>query len=339
MNKSTFKNLAIVLFALIAILIGVEISDRGATVSSGDLLFPELKSLINNVDKLLIEAPGEEGVTISNATGTWSVMNRSDYPASVGKIREVLMALADARILEEKTSNPERYSALGVTAPELANSRGTRLTISGDSVEFRLIVGDANQGSNRYVLPADRSTSLLIDKDPALPESVSDWLRRDLLDIESTRVAMASIRHADGEAIEVFKASRDATNFELQDLPEGRELSYPTILNGIGSALSDLGLEDVRRAEPLDPATVTNFETFDGLRITVRVVGEDDERWISISAAANEPVGDDANAGADPQAAATALNARLQGWQYRVAQYKIDQLTRRWTDILAAEPD
>lgn len=352
MNKSTFRNLAIVLFALVAILVGVELSDRGASVSSGDLLFPEFKARINDVDRLVVEAPGEEAVTISNASGTWGVVNRADYPASVAKIREVLLALADAQILEEKTSDPARYAALGVTAPEMADSRGTRLTVAGGDVEIGLIVGDMNQGSNRYVLPDDRATSLLIDKDPALPESIGDWLRKDLLDIDATQISVASIRHADDETIEVFKASRDSSNFEVQDLPDGRELSYPTVANGIGSALSDLELEDVRRAEPLDAEAVNNFETFDGLRITVRVFGEGDERWVAISAAANEPAdgeqgadaageaGEDAPASdSDPVAGAASLNARLEGWQFRVATYKLDQLTRRWVDLLKAETD
>lgn len=354
MNKSTFRNLAIVLFALIAILVGVEMSDRRATTSaSGGLLFPDLKSRINDVDSLVIAAPGEEAITISNASGTWSVANRDDYPAQVGKIRELLLALADAQILEEKTANPERYGALGVDEPELPDSRGVRLAITGDDFGFALIVGDINQGSNRYVRVVDQPQSLLIDADPDLPDSISGWLRSELVDIESSRVSQVNIRHADDEVVEIYKSAEDETGFQVQDLPEGRELSYPTIVNGMASVLNDLELEDVRRALPGEPQSVSRFETFDGLRLRVGVFGAEDDtedsRWISIQADANEMAEEDETAdedGAedasnenDAAATAAAINDRLGGWQFRVAGYKLDQLTRRWEDLLKAEED
>lgn len=354
MNKSTFRNLAIVLFALVAILIGVEMSERRATTAgSSGLLFPELKGRINDVNSLLIEAPGEEAITISNASGTWSVANRDDYPAQVGKIRELLLALADAQVLEEKTANPERYGALGVNDPELPDSRGVRVAIAGDDFEFALIVGDINQGSNRYVRIADQPQSLLIDADPALPETIGGWLRSDLVDIESSRVSQVSIRHADDELIEILR-SEGETEFEVQDLPDGRELSYPTVVNGMASVLTDLQLEDVRRAPPGEPQTVTRFETFAGLRLRVGVYSDADDpdgnRWIDLQAAANEMADEDeavgadgveADSGDDNDAAATAaaLNDRLGGWQFRVAGYKLDQLSRRWEDLLKAEED
>ena len=347
MNKSTFRNLAIVLFALIAILVGIEMSDRGDSVATaGGLLFPDLKSRINQVDRLLIEAPGQEAVTISNASGTWAVGNRVDYPAAVGKIRELILALADAQILEQKTASPDRYAALGVNEPDQPDSRGIRLTVSGDEFEVGLIVGDSNQGSNRYVRVSGQAQSLLIAADLAMPEAASGWLRSDLVDIDASRVSQVSIRHADDELIEIYSSSEGATDFEAQGIPDGRELSYPTVINGMASVLADLELEDVRRAGPGEPLSVARFETYDGLRVGVNVfAGEEGERWISIRAAANEPVDSSEEAAADfdatedPISMAVAINNRLGGWQFRVAEYKLDQLTRRWEDLLKAEED
>ena len=355
MNKSTFRNLAIVLFALVAILIGMEMSERRAmtTAVGSGLLFPEFRSRINDVNSLVVAAPGEEAVTISNTSGTWSVANRDDFPAQVSKIRELLLVLADAQILEEKTANPERYAALGVNDPELPDSRGVRLAVAGDDFGFALIVGDSNQGSNRYVRIVDQPQSLLIDADPALPDTVGGWLRSDLVDIESSRVSQVSIRHADDELIEILKSQGD-TEFEVQDLPEGRELSYPTVVNGMASVLTDLQLEDVRRAPPGEPQSIARFETFDGLRLRVGVYGDADDpegdRWIDLRAAANEMAGEDEAVGEDgaepgsgddndAAAMAAAMNNRLGGWQFRVAGYKLDQLSRRWEDLLKAEED
>ena len=134
-----------------------------------------------------------------------------------------------------------------------------------------------------------------------------------------------SIKHPDGEAIRIFKAGEDATDFDVADIPAGRELSYSTVANGIGGALNALTLDDVRRAIDSDDAVATTFETFDGMTVTVATTRDDDATWIALSAAG----------GADDTA--ETLNARWSGWQYRIADYKANLFTRRWEDILKAE--
>ena len=356
MNKSTLRNLAIVLFALVAILIALEMGDREADVSSGDLLFDDLKSRINDVTRVTVLRPGAEGatdaVTISNASGTWSVAEREDYPASVAKIRELLIALADARILEQKTSDPERYGQLGVRDPAEADSKGVKVTIVGADFMYAIIIGNAHQGANRYVRIAEEAQSVLIDQNPSLPADAGGWLRRDIVDIDAADVRAATIRYGDGETIRIVKDAPDDSDFRVPDLPDGRELSYPTVANSIGGALNDLQLDDVRRAGAADVATTTEFETFDGLYITLQTIQADDETWIALNAAvaetrlvpdeteADEPAGADAEDQApEPAAEAAAINERVLGWQYRIPEYKANQLTRRWDDILKAEDE
>jgi hypothetical protein len=136
-----------------------------------------------------------------------------------------------------------------------------------------------------------------------------------------------TIRHADGETIAISKEAEEDTGFKVQDIPDGRELSYSTVANGIGGALNDLDLDDVRPAQQVDAAVVTEFETFDGLNITVETIKTDDENWISLAASSADEAGDEA---AD-------INGRLTGWQYRVADYKANLLMRRWEDILKTD--
>ena len=45
---------------------------------------------------------------------TWTVAERDNYPADTGRLRKLLLELAEARLLEEKTSNPELYDRLKV---------------------------------------------------------------------------------------------------------------------------------------------------------------------------------------------------------------------------------
>lgn len=354
MNKSTVRNLLIVLFALVAIMLGLELGDAPSTPASG-ALYADFRSKINDIQSVRVDSPGGESVHVTAENGVWTVAEKGGYPASVAKIREVLLAIADARILEEKTSNPERYASLGVRDPELPESAGRRLSLSGEDVDFALIIGNQNQGSNRYVRVADEARSLLIDQNPELPADAAGWLQTDLLDIAGGDVQSVEIRHADGETIQISKASADETNFVAADIPPGRELSYTTVANGIGGALADLVLEDVRPTAGGDVLSTTTFDTFDGRQIALTAVRDGEATWISIEAnydpsrATSSDADENAAEGdeeigsgepsSDPGAATAALVARTSGWQYRLPEFKKNQLTRRWDDILKAPAD
>ena len=46
----------------------------------------------------------------------------------------------------------------------------------------------------------------------------------------------------------ISKTGPELANFEVADVPTGRELSYPGVANVIGNALRELNLEDVEPA-------------------------------------------------------------------------------------------
>lgn len=346
MNSSTLRNLGIVLFALVAILIGLELADDSAEVSAtGQPLFEDLRERINDVEQLAIDRPDAEQLVITKGDEGWVVENRNGYPADVAKVREILLALADADVLEEKTSNPERYAAIGVADPEAGDGAGIRLTASGEAFEYAVIIGNENPGSGRYVRPAGEATSLLIDTNPAPPDDASGWLMRDLVDIETANVASVSITHADGETIRIEKAAAEDADFAVPGVPDGRELSYPTVANGIAGALNNLELEDVRRSFAAEPIATTVFTTFDGLEVRVTSYGADDDaNWIGIDAeaagaASTGEAGDETESAApdDLQERVEAIDSRTRERHFRIPGFKANLLKRRWEDILKAE--
>lgn len=357
MNKGNLRILAIVLaglvLALFALRAGNDDSDAG-----GELLFPHLKGEINDVTNVTITRHGEDEPTVvSRVEQGWIIASRDGYAADVGKLRELLLALADARLVERKTSNPELYERLGIRDPAAEDSDGVLLELQGTSSDYRLIVGNTAQGGYRYVRIAGDPQGWLIDKNPAIPDSPGGWLEKSIVDIKAAGVRSVVIHHQDGEEIRIGKESADATDFEVMNIPEGRELSYAAIANSIGGALNALTLDDVRKAEGSTADVVTTtFETFDGVRVVVATVEEEDEYWISVQAAAveQEPDAAPADAGqgdatgtaasvtdkeSDPVESAASINARVAGWQYRIPEYKANQLTRRFDDILKAESD
>lgn len=325
MNSSTLRILGIAVALLVIVLVVVERSDEGAISQSGELLFPGFKDQLNEVTGLRIERFGEDMVEINRDGDAWGVAARDGFPADVGKIRGVLLAVAEAESMEAKTANPDMHDRLGLRAPNADNSKGTLITVTIDNTDYALIFGNVAQTSYRYARRANEDQTWLVNQNPDIPDTAGDWLVSDLVDIASTQVQSVSIIHPDGETISIEKATEEDANFAVNDVPEGRELSYSTVGNGIAGALNDLDLDDVRRAVDSDEVVTTVFETFDGMTVTVRTARAEEENWLSLEAAGG------------PESEAESLNARTAGWQFRVADYKANLFTRRWDDILEAE--
>jgi hypothetical protein len=366
MNAATLKWLAIVTIGLLLLMVLVDQTDRSDTVSSGEYLFPDLKAHINDVNEVIVTADAG-AISIVRDGDRWQVKEKDGFPADIGKLRQVMLALADARKLEKKTADPERFAQLGVEGPD--TGEGTLLAMSGPDLRFDVIIGNVAQSKNRYVRLANDNQCWLIDKNPNLPAAASGWLASKLLDIDSSRIRSVDINHEDGERLQLTKASPGDANFSVLDIPQGRELNYATVANGIAGVLGDLTLEDVRRGDG-DPddahdgkagevAASSVFTTFDGLEVRIRRLRDEEDgsaRWLTIAARYLAPPGDEAKpipaeestsgeiaiddpskdsaASISAEEEAAAINAQHAGWQYRIPEYKANLLARRWKDIL-----
>jgi Domain of unknown function (DUF4340) len=358
MSRQSTRLLGVFAGVLAIAVVAVNLTDRG-TAPAGELLLPGLKSQLNALDNVQI-VKGDATVTIARVDDRWVVREQDDYPADAGKLREAMLALADANKLEAKTANPDLHAQL-----ELAGD-GTRLDLAGDSAQgfepVSLILGKIAQGSNRYVRMSDDPQSWLIDKNPGLTADAASWLQKDVIDLAASRMQSIVISHANGEEIRIVRDAGEILSVE--NIPEGRELSSISALNNIAAGLQNLTLDTVRAADAAAVADLqSTYTTSDGLVVTVQRFTDGDEAWFSFAATQQEaepPVadgdvsGDEAansasadggeaapESGDDAQAApdADAINAKLAGWWYRLPTYKSNSLGRRWSDLLDDEAD
>jgi len=283
-NSRNVKILAVVVLVLFGTLFALNSGDRSES-AGGDLLFPELKSHLNDINVVTItNAEGE--ITLrretdddgTSAAGGWIAPDYAGYPVDTGSLRRLLVAMADARKLEQKTSDPGLYERLGVQDPRESGGSGVLVSANGDKAAIALILGNTAQREFRYARVPEEAPSWLISQNPVLPADRAGWLLPEIVDIDASRIESATIRHADGEIVAIRKANADDVNFEVENVPEGRELSYPSVANSIAAVLGNLTLEDVRRADPLDgsaegrdAASTTEFRTFDGLEVLVSI--------------------------------------------------------------------
>jgi hypothetical protein len=365
MSQRVVIVLAIALVALIAL---VTFGPRGGDSStvSGELFVPGLEDALGAIERVtIVKANGETVATLERRPENWVATDKHAYPADAGKLRQALTTLADAHILEQKTANPELYDRLGVEDVTAAEAAGVGVSFTAQGHDLpTVILGNAEGGRYRYARRAGEAQSYLLDENPDFPRTAAQWLDSRIIDVRSDRVREVTITHADGEVVRISKSAPELTNFEVANVPEGRELSYPGVANVIGNALRELNLEDVEPAAeaPAEGATVVEYRTFDGLVVRVSGVKNDDSSWITLEAsaapaaaappaAATPTTADGAApptetaasaetpatpAATDPAAEAERINAKVRGWRYKIASFQYDQMTRRMADLLKA---
>jgi hypothetical protein len=363
MRSRTLIALLAALAVLVALAIAVSVSQRAAT-GAGAALFPGLKDQLNDVDSVVVRAAGNKTVaTLERGKDGWTVKERNGYPADIGRIRKNLIALAEATIVEEKTSNPELYNRLRVEDIEKDSAAGLRLDVGvGGKTAASAIVGTtAVAGSDTaYLRRAGEPTSWLVKGAFELPRETGGWLDKSIVNIPASRIAAVAITHPDGKTLRIDKARASEADFKVSDVPPGRSLSFPGAANAIGAALTDLNLDNAEPAAGFDPGaarpTVARFETFDGLVVEVstwqlpagarlRVTARADEALAARFAppagtpepkpAADAVAAEERKDLAAVKAEAAQLDARVNGWVYTVPSFKAEQLARKLDDLLA----
>jgi hypothetical protein len=294
MNSGTLKFLgaATVLVAVGAVLASKSRTSSTAASTADTPVLPVLQERVNDVKSVVIES--QDGtVTLARNAGGWGLMEKNGFEADSGKVRELILAMRDARILEEKTANQARFKKLGLEAPDAEGSSSKRVTLKDEAggTITALLVGNqrmarpsANQAPNPNVTASQQFYMHTGGDDPAvlatgeltINASPVSWLDQQFLDIGRDRIQAARVTGSDGIVVEAARASMDDTELEPLGAPDGMQ---PKELNGTRpflDALSRLRFDDVQEASAIawdeQEVTVAEFFTEHGLRAKVETV-------------------------------------------------------------------
>lgn len=330
-------------------------------------LIPDLIANMNSITKFTVKESGDVLLSsVSKSENGWVVDDRAGYEANVRVVRKVFNALAEAKLVEAKTSNPENYTKLGVEEVKKEDAQGVLLTVEGLSNSVNIIFGnDGSSGKNtQYVRMMGEEQSWLINKKINFRRDTTEWLQKDLLDIPPERIKTVEIKHPDGIVVNIANTGNAAYEFELDAvIPADKKLSESEIYQ-VANALSSLQLRDVAAFDTLSKDAiqpiVTTFKTYDGLTIVTTAYGlenaVDVEPYFTIDIAfnaadvdeslinkakesakenakeSNSEVVLDAAMVSDPKAAeafANKVQPKLSGWGYLFPTITRDALTKK----------
>ena len=344
-------------------------------------VFPALADSINDVTT--IELKRKDGTTtLVRTDGGWGLAEKGGYPIDVAAVRKTLIGSTELTAAEARTDDAKMYPKLGVEDPGTEGGSSTLLTLRDASGKdlASLIVGKEHTGKSFngprqvYVRKPGEARSWLATGELDLKEKGTDWLDKKILEVKRDRIRAVEIRHADGELVQVDREKPDAKDFTLHDVPEGKELTFPSAPASVADALGYLNLEDVLPASELDVATgaagTATFTCFDGLTITVTTKDVGDKTYARFEASYEkppepsgptpppaeppaEPAKDPADAGEDehghpadaaekpetksPEAVqkeVADLNAKLSKWVYQIPSYNKASLQKKKSELL-----
>ncbi|MGH8241788.1 MAG: DUF4340 domain-containing protein [Steroidobacteraceae bacterium] len=349
---SARKLLVLGIAAVLALAAGLWLAGRQVSSEAGDTraaLYPGLESELDAIEAVRIFKAGDaRAVELKRGEGGWTVTERAGYRADEAKLGLLVRAIADAEIVEEKTSNPERHAALGVEDTAKQDAKGVRVELSGPAKPVNLIVGNAGAGaSSRFVRRAGEKQSWLIDQALDASSAPEAWLAKDIVDIESDRLQSATVTVKGERPYTASKGSLDDANFGIEKLPKGKSLRSPSAANGIATALSALTLTDVQAKDAFgsEPrADHARFATFDGLLVEVDGWKRDDKRFIALRAsfdaaqakrfAAGAAEGKAKPAALNVEEEAKSLAAKTAGWVYEIPGYRYESLLKPIEELL-----
>jgi hypothetical protein len=344
---------------------------------SGELLFPPLLSAVNDVNEVIV-ATKDQTVTLVRGENAWGVKEKAGYRADVEKVKQTIIGLAELRILEPKTKNPELYDRLGLQDKEQEGSLSTTVTLKTPNNPEAALVIVGNQRpakgnprmSDIYVRkPGDPQTWLVIGNLP-LEQVAGEWLDKEITALTTNRVHRVTVTHPGGETLLVSKDKPEDLDFQLDSIPAGFKVASQFNVNNVVGTLVQLSLEDVKQEQEVnfqDRSGVTAvLETFDGLRLHVQTAKQEDKIFANISAefdpALVQPA--DEKPTESPEGKKTAeeegelspkkdaiikkpeevqkeieaFNQRAKNWAYELPTFRVENFSKLKKDLIAKIP-
>jgi hypothetical protein len=292
MNRQRF--IALMVAALLAISGALYLSTQRNLPRDphGMALLPSLAGELNSVSALTVRKGAAAPVTVHKQGEQWTVAERADYPADLPKLKKLLLALSDARIREEKTSNPDSYAVIGVEDPSQPGATGTQIELTAQNGKHALIVGKS-AGEGSFVRRAGEKTSYIVEPAISVEAEPRYWIDTRLLDIPTDKIQSVESKPATGAAYSVHRvaasqpkatdnksgspsSAASATNpqtanpsaanppappappvpaadkFVLEGVPSGRQAADSQTLAPSPAHFSNLDIEDVVPAGDID---------------------------------------------------------------------------------------
>lgn len=307
-------------------------------VVSGQKLFPSLESRADATGSISLQQ-GETKLTFNKSADgkVWSLAERDGYPIDPQKIRQLVVSLGQAELIDRKTKNKDLYAKLdlGDPAVKVSDAKLVRLADSNNQTIAEVVIGKERReafGSGQagtYVrMPGDPQTWLAkVELNASM--DVVDWVKPAFFKVDDQKIASLVVKEGDKPAYKIHRGEKKKDEklaaFEFADVPGDRKTKAGVSISDFIKGISSLEMRDVRKAKADDakPDMTAELALLDGTQFKIGMKREDKKRWITVAVAAE---GKDA-------AAAKAVGEATKGWVFEIPTWRADQTFKKADEI------
>lgn len=328
-----YNPLIITVIALVMIISAGFIANKKASVEKTDVEQGRfLNHLQGNADKVaqFILIQGGKQVKIILDGDIWVIPEKYNYPVEIQKIRNFVTSVESYEVIEKKTDSAERLKDLGLENPENSEVKSLRVVLTDKdekNIFADFIIGDKRKsGSIKdvnaiYVRNNNENQAWLVTGAFNVPMNFHELLSNSSYFIKGERIE----RVVFSNGLEIARADKDS-DFKISG--SSAELKDPVALNNLGTMLEGafiIGDVAPASAASFKDASSIDFKTFDGLVYNIKIINDNGQYWVKISASGTDE---------KTEKEAGIINAAAKDWIYRVIDKTGQMLTSSAHDYL-----
>lgn len=344
---------------------------QAGTSQIGRKLLPDLP--INDVVEMTIRSDSGS-VNLVKSNETWTVRERSGYPANFGNISQFLRNLWDLKILNSQTVDPSQLSRLELAEPGQGQGSGTLVELkdqSGKVIETIVLgkqhmsqgggnpqFGGGSFPDGRYLMVKGQDSNVVLVNEPFsnIEPSPDSWLNKDFFKIQKIR--SVDVTHPEPEESWSLSRTNETGKATMEITDPDKELDSSKA-SRVMSMLSFPSFNDVYAAEGadlaeygLDEPVVARVQTFEGFHYTIQLgtkEGEEDS-YLTVAveadlneqrqAAEGESEEDKQRLDTEFQAKLTEQKTKLENekelaaWIYQVSKWTVEPALFKKSDLI-----
>ena len=194
----------------------------------------------------IVVGSGDDIVTLRRSGKSFAVAEKSNYPADMKKINELIRNCADIKTTgSAHTSNPANHADLEVTEDKGRSVVKFYTPDPNSKLITGVVVGknvEAGQGTYVRKLPDD--SVFVTTESPWIKDQATDYIDQELITVKREDINSVTV-NPEGESYTLQGGGGDAVS--LVNLPAGKKLKN-TDARSVLTALTDLRFDDVSRS-------------------------------------------------------------------------------------------
>jgi hypothetical protein len=297
----------------------------------GDPVVPALRSRAGDLT----------GITIRDGADTFAIERRggefvaadSGFPVRLDAVREVVTQSAGLTFNDARTSDPARYSELGLA--DTGDGSGKEIMFraaNGDIAD--IVVGNndntaGSAGGGQFVRIKGQPQTWLARGTVRVPANRTGWYANVDFDTKRSEIKKVTLSGGTGETIAIAADAKKPGEFDLENVPDKREPDAFKV-SRLATLFDAFSFQDVRkRTAPAAADARRIVADADGVQVTLTNVGNLADGWVQVTA---EPSATDGK----PDKA-KAITSKTADFEFRLPSQQAEILGWNLKDVTTEE--